>query len=137
MGNIEVISSHVEEHPIYHDYTKNDFVGEWPGYPKLDFDPFPDKSSNDVVRTEIIARKLVLRAKVRGDVLALHLSSAIPFEGRNYTVESASMNLDVHGDNHTGQIEAFHLLTPLGAATRLKHLAALRAAYSAKTVDGN
>lgn len=125
MANIEFLSAKVEEHPQYYDFTKNELLGDCPGMVKLNYDPFPDKQLTDVVRREIIARKLVLQAKLKGDVFDIRPGVAVPYEGRSFAVISSNIKF---GDS-TADIEAEVFLTP---PEPMKSLAALRESLAAR-----
>ena len=129
MSKIEVISANTEERPHYVEFTKGDFVGFNPTMVNLDYDPFPTNNLNDVVRTEIIARELVLHAKLKGDVLEIRPGVAVSIEGRNFPVTRSEMQIDTQGENSTADIEGVAFLTPCDP---LKVLAQLREALSEK-----
>lgn len=130
MGKIELVSARTEECPHYFEFTKNDFMGDCPGMAKLDHDPFPDKKSNEVVRTEIVARKLVLHAKVKGDVLGMRPGMAISFEGHDFAVTSSEIKIDTEGDNSIAEVEGEVFLSH---PEPMKVLAQLRRAYTHPT----
>ncbi len=127
MGRIELVSARTEEQPQYFDFTKNDFMGECLGMAKLDHDPFPDKKPYEVVRTEIVARKLVLHAKVKGDVLEMRPGMSLSFEGRDFAVTSSEIQIDTEGDDSIAEVEGEVFLSP---PEPMKVLAQLRRAYT-------
>lgn len=103
----------MEEVPHFFGFTKNDFVADWPGMPNLDYDPFPAKKLEDVVRNEIIARKLVLRATLRGGVLDIHPGVRVTIDGQDFAVTSAKIAINAKDDQEcTSEIEGEHFLTP-------------------------
>jgi hypothetical protein len=132
MAKVEMVSAKVEEAPEYFDFTKNDLVGDCPGMAKLDYDPFPDKALGDVVRREIIARKLVLRATIKGDfegVNAIRPGAAVTHEGRAFAILRSQMKVNTAGNTATADIEGQAFLT---RAEPLKALAALRECFAKK-----
>jgi hypothetical protein len=130
MARIEIITARTEERPQYFEFTKNYFMGEWPGMVKLDHDPFPDKKPNEVVRTEIISRKLVLHAILKGDVIGVRPGVALPYEGRNFAVISSEIQIGTQDDNSLAEVEAEFYLSP---PEPMKVLAQLRRAFSKQT----
>lgn len=127
MGKLELVSARTEERPQFFEFTKNDFMGECPGMVKLDHDPFPDEKPHEVVRTEIVARKLVLHAKVKGDVLGMRPGMALSFEGRKFAVTSIEIQIDTEGDDSIAEVEGEVFLSQLEPR---KVLAQLRRAYT-------
>ena len=107
-----------------HKFTKNDFTANWAGNPKLEHDPFPDKNPEDVVREEVIARKLILHANLSGDVMDIRPGATITVDGYTFSVMSAKINLmPVNSEEMTSEIEGLLWLTP---PEPLKLLARLR-----------
>src|ERR1035441_6973553 len=126
MGTIEILSESVEEQPHYFDFTKNDFVGLRPGMATLNHDPFPDKTLKDVVRTEIIARKLVLHIKLKGDVFHVRPGFALKHKGHDFSVIRSEIKIDTEGDNSIAEVQGEVFLSK---PEPMKILAQLREAY--------
>lgn len=59
----------IEEVPRFFKFEKQHFTSQHPSYANLNYDPFPDKKYDDIVRTEIVGRDLVIRAKLKGPVV--------------------------------------------------------------------
>ena len=121
---ITIISKRIEEAPEYFSYRKADFMGEYPGIPEMDYDPFPEKKPDEVVCTEVIARKLVLHAKLKGDVMDVRPGVSITVDGYNLAVHSAKIAINTKNEGEsTSEIVAEHFFTP---PEPLKFLAKLR-----------
>lgn len=127
MGNIEIVSESVEEQPHYFDFIKNDFIGTCPGMATLNYDPFPDKQIKDVVRTEIIARKLVLHVRLKGDVLHIRPGIVLKHKGHDFAVKKSVIHIDTKGDNSIADVEGEAFLAP---PEPMKILAQLRQALA-------
>jgi len=128
MANIEVISKHIEEVPHFFEFTKNDFVADCPGMANLDYDPFPDKKPQDVVRKEIIARKLLLHATLKGELMDIRPGVRITIAGHDFAVTSAESNISIQNDqDSTVEVEGQAFLT---STEPLKLLAQLREALA-------
>jgi hypothetical protein len=111
--SVTVISKRIEEVPEFHEFTKADFIGDYPGITPLDYDPFPEKKPNDVVRREIIAQKLVLRAKLKGDVLGIRPGFSVRIDNYDFAVSVANIAINTNNDGEsTSEIEGEHFLTP-------------------------
>jgi len=122
--SVTVIRKRIEEVTEFHEFTKADFIGDYPGIAPLEHDPFPDKKPHDVVRREIIAQKLVLRARLKGDVLSIRPGFSIKIDGYDFAVSVANIAINTNNDGQsTSEIEAEHFLTP---PEPLKLLAKLR-----------
>jgi HJR/Mrr/RecB family endonuclease len=108
-----VIEHKIEEVPHFFDFTKNDFIGDCPGMATLPHDPFPDKKVHDIVRREEIARKLVLHAKLAGDVIDIRPGVCVKIEGKDFAVTAARIAINTENDQEsTSEIEGEHFLTP-------------------------
>jgi len=125
--SIRVSSAKTEQRPYYHDFIKNDFMGHCPTMASLDYDPFPDKKLDEVVRTEIICQQLVLNAKLEGEVDDLRPGIALNFEGRSFAIAKATIQINTEGGDSKSEIEAITFLTP---CEPIKVLAQLREHYS-------
>lgn len=118
-----IISKRIEEAPEYFSFRKADFMGEYPGVPEMDYDPFPERKPGEVVCTEIIARKLVLHAKLKGDVLDVRPGVSIRVDGYNFAVNSATVAIDTTNvSESSSEIIAEHFLTPPEPITFLAQL---------------
>jgi len=131
MAEIQIIKRTIEEVPHFFDFTKNDFMGECPGMAKLDFDPFPGKAPEDVVRTEIVARKLVLRAQLKGNgVLDLHPGTCVAVDGHGFSVTEAKIQINTMNDlDSTAEVQGEMFLSK---PEPLKTLAQLRKSMAEK-----
>ena len=111
--SVTVVSKRIEEAPEFHEFTKADFIGDYPGMAELDYDPFPEKKPNDVVRREIIAQKLVLHAKLKGDVLGILPGFTLNIDGYDFAVSSAKIAYNTQGNGEaTSEVEGEHFFTP-------------------------
>ena len=129
MSQISVISKQVEEAPHYFDFTKNEFMADCPGMAKLPSDPFPNKKPEDVVRSEIVARKLVLHATLKGDgVIDLHPGSCVRVDGQDFAVTQATVHINTENEQESrAEVEAAKFLTkpePLKVLAQLRKLMA-------------
>jgi hypothetical protein len=129
MSKIEIISESVEECPHYHDFIKSDFVGICSGMATLNYDPFPDKQLNDVVRTEIVARKLVLHVKLKGDVFHIGPGVAFKHKNHNFAVTISDVSIDAESGNSIADVEGEAFLS---RPEPIKVLAQLREALAKK-----
>ncbi len=127
MGDFEIISAKVTECPILFDFKKQDIVGDLAGMPKVETDPFPDKGLDEVVRTEIIGHKLVLKATIKGNMTGISPAALIPYDGRQFAIVHFEIQYGAQDDEHTAEIEAE---CKLDRVEPLKALASLRAAFS-------
>lgn len=125
MAEIAVIKKTVEEVPHFFDFTKNDFVGDCPGMAKLDYDPFQDKQPEDVVRTEIIARKLILHAQLKGEAaINVRPGVCIKVDGHDFAVSESNIHIDTENEqDSTAEVQGEAFLTnpePLKALAQLR-----------------
>ena len=124
MDKLEIISRTIEECPHYFDFRKQDFTGPHPTMANLDYDPFPEKGANDVVRTEIVARKLVLHATLKGDVLGIRHGVNISVDGHDFAVTGVKMKIDTAVEsNSTADVEGEVFLAapdPLSVLAQLR-----------------
>jgi len=77
-----------------------------PHYPQLKYDPFPNAQPEDVVRTEIIGRKLILTAQLRGPSDANLMRTALEFQGRRFAVKEVVEYFDTPSDDRLFDIKA-------------------------------
>jgi hypothetical protein len=125
MQNITVMEAKTEERPFYYEFKKSDFVNFNPTMANLNYDPFPDKDLDDIVRREILCREVVLRAKLKGeDVISYRPSVAVVIDGHKFAITSAEINCA----DETSDIEGSEFL---GECEPLKTLARLREIYAA------
>lgn len=95
----------------------------------LEYDPFPDKQPNDVVRTEIICQQLFLKATLEGDVVDIRPGIALNFEGHSFAITEATIQINTQGGDSKSEIEGMAFLTPCEPITVLTQL---REHYSKK-----
>jgi len=88
----------IEEAARLHDFKKRDFTKPFPQMADLNYDPFPDAKDDDIVRTEIIARDFVLRAKLKGSADALNLGKAIEYDGNKYQLTEIDEEFSGNGE---------------------------------------
>ena len=93
MPPLRIISAKTEEQPHYFSFTKAQIVGipgmlPHPQYPELKYDPFPNAQPEDVVRTEIIGRKIILTAQLKGPSDSQLMGRAIQYQGHKFAVKS-------------------------------------------------
>jgi len=109
--NSRVIKWKIEEVPHFCEFTKNDFMSECPGMATLQHDPFPDKKPDDIVRREEIARKLVVHAKITGDVIDLRPGIRVRIDEQDFAVTSAKIAINTESEEKsTAEIEGEHFL---------------------------
>jgi hypothetical protein len=116
----------IEEVPRFFDFKKRDFTKPFPPMANLNYDPFPNAKDDDTVRTEIIARDLVLRAKLKGPADALNMGMALEYDGNKYALTEI-------GEQYPGNGECIFDVTgvakiageePLDVLTRLRSVLA-------------
>src|ERR1035441_10425091 len=93
---ITILEAKTEEQPYFFEFEKHEAIGEHPTMAKLTYDPFPDAKTEDVVRREIIGRKLVLYVKLESDdflsATQIHPGKALDYQGHKFAVESSVIN---------------------------------------------
>ena len=128
-NNLQIIEARVEERPHYFEFLKSDITGFHPSMANLHYDPFPNAKSGDVVRTEIIGRKLILKAKIKGTFDSIQMGTALDYQGHNFALETITEHIDTESDECLFEVEgvAFLFLNePLSALKLLRdHLAAV------------
>jgi hypothetical protein len=88
----------IEEVPRFFDFQKRHFTSPSPQMANLNYDPFPDAKDDDIVRTEIIARDFVLRAKLKGSADALNMGMALDYDGKNYALTEIQEEYSGNGE---------------------------------------
>lgn len=88
----------IEEVPRFFDFKKRDFTKPFPQMENLNYDPFPNSKDDDIVRSEIIARDLVLRAKLKGSADALNLGIALEYDGNKYALTEIRRQYSGNGE---------------------------------------
>jgi hypothetical protein len=88
----------IEEVPRFFDFKKRDFTKPFPQMADLNYDPFPDAKDDDIVRTEIIARDFVLRAKLKGSADALNMGMALEYDGNKYDLTEIEEKFPGNGE---------------------------------------
>ncbi len=106
-NSFRIVEARVEERPHYFDFVKNDITGHHPSMANLTYDPFPDAKGGDVVRTEIIGRKLVLHAKIEGPFDAIKMGAALNYEGHKFALEKITEHIDTESDQCLFEVEGF------------------------------
>lgn len=127
---ISIISAKTEERPRYFEFKKSHFIGAHPTMATLDYDPFPEAKSGDVVRREIIGRELVLVAKLKAPPSAIRLGIALELDGHRFALKAVTEHIDVEGGESIFEVEGIEPLTP--CEEPLEVLARLRRAFAAK-----
>jgi hypothetical protein len=97
MQGISIIEAKTEERPYFFDFKKYEIMGDHPTWAKLTYDPYPDASMEDVVRTEIISRELVLTAKLKvEDVesrMGIRPGIALEYQGNKFAIKESHFSL--------------------------------------------
>jgi hypothetical protein len=132
MPPLRIISAKTEEKPHYFNITKGHIVGAQiggphPGYPELKYDPFPNAQVDDIVRTEIIGRKLILTAQLRGPSDSQLMGHAIEYQGHKFAVKNLVKHFDGPPDDRLFEVEgeAFTvLIEPVEAIKRTMRMLA-------------
>lgn len=99
----------IEEVPRFFDFQKRHFTSQFPKMADLNYDPFPDAKDDEIVRTEIIARDFVLRAKLKGSADALNMGMALEYDGNKYDLTEIEEEFPGNGEyifNVTGVAKA-------------------------------
>ena len=92
----------IQERPLTVSFTKDDLMTPLAGQISFGPDPFPDRRGNEIVRTEIVGRELVLSATLEGDLNHIHLGTVLAVDGEGFIVT----NTTLHGDARTCDIVA-------------------------------
>ena len=97
--------SGVVSNTYFFEFEKHEAIGEHPTMAKLTYDPFPDAKMEDVVRREIIGRKLVLYVKLESDdflsATQIRPGNALDYQGHKFAVESSVINSKPNPDGAT------------------------------------
>ena len=102
MQKVTVVEARTEERPFFYEFKKWEVVGQHPTMANLNYDPFPDKQSEDVVRREILCTELVLYAKLQGeDVFHYRPGVAVTISGHTFAIKEAEIDIS----NNTCEIE--------------------------------
>ncbi len=118
---LTILEARTEEVPEFFKFTKQLIMNPCPGMANLTYDPFPNAKPDDVVRTEIVARKLILRAKLKGPSGSLTTNNSVTYQGRNFAPTEIVENFG-QGDESTFEFEGFALLTPCDIPRALSQL---------------
>jgi hypothetical protein len=117
---ITFLAATTEEVPHYFEFKKVDIMGYHPTMANLNYDPFPNANDNDTVRKEIIARKLVLRARLKAPAGFITMADRIEYEGHSFLLNSIQENCGEETD--VFEIEGFTFLTPCDPMQALARL---------------
>jgi len=131
MQGFSILEATTEERPYFFDFKKNQIMGDHPTWAKLTYDPFPNASMEDVVRTEIISTELILTAKleVKDSAIDIHPGTSIPYQGHEFSVKESSFTFG----SPIVEVEASYFLTPCEPAEALAKLRAMLAASNPKS----
>ena len=127
MQDVSILEATTEERPYFFDFKKSEIMGAHPSWAKLTYDPFPDASMDDVVRTEIISRELILKAKLEVKDVEMRMKvrgMALQYEGHTFVVTKGHFSLN----SPVVEVEGSCFLTPCEPA---KTLAMLRETLAA------
>lgn len=94
----------------------------------LTYDPFPNAKNDDVVRTEIIARELVLHAKLKGPFDSIKLGTALNYQWYDFGLVEVTEQINTESDECLFEVEGVAFLTPCDP---LRTLSLLRDALAA------
>jgi hypothetical protein len=128
MGDVTVTEATTEEQPYYYDFKKREVMGYLPTMANVTYDPFPKATDDDVVRTEIISTKIILRAKIKAPEGYLKGGMAIDYQGQKFAISNLTESFDAEGDKSLFEVEAFSFATQ---CEPLEALAKWRAALAA------
>jgi hypothetical protein len=132
MQGISIIEAKTEERPYFFDFKKYEIMGDHPTWAKLTYDPYPDASMEDVVRTEIISTEKILTAKLEiKDVetkTKMRSGIALDYQGNKYAVRKSSWSLN----SPVVEVEGSCFLTPCEPMEVLARLRKMLAASNPK-----
>jgi hypothetical protein len=133
MQGISIIEAKTEERPYFFDFKKYEIMGDHPTWAKVTYDPYPDSSMEDVVRSEIISRELVLTAKLKvEDVesrMGIRPGIALEYQGNKFAVKESHFSLG----SPIVEIEGSCFLTPCEPTEALARLREMLAASNPKS----
>jgi hypothetical protein len=123
---MEILSEETQEEPMYFEFKKRDFLmSTRPGNAGLRYDPFPEAQLDDVVRKEIIGRKLVWHAKIK-DGFDIRPGVIVERDGHKFAITMAEQSIDtgiceVTGEEHQGECQPVKTLQRLIAVYAVKN----------------
>jgi hypothetical protein len=131
MQGISILEATTEERPYFFDFKKHQVMGDHPTWAKLTYDPFPNASMEDVVRTEIISTELILTAKleVKDSAIDIRPGTLLPYKGHTFSVTESSYNFG----SPIVEVEGSCFLTPCEPTEALARLRAMLAASNPKS----
>jgi hypothetical protein len=109
-NTLTILDARTEEVPHYFDFKKSDIMGHHPTMANLNYDPFPNAKNDDTVRTEIIARKLVLRAKLKAPAGSITMANSLEYQGHSFILDRIQKQW--REQSELCEIEGFAFLTP-------------------------
>ncbi|HEX3889206.1 MAG TPA: hypothetical protein VHX90_00020 [Verrucomicrobiae bacterium] len=92
---MQILEPKTEERPHYYEFKKCEIMADHPTMAKLNYDPFPDAKMEDVVRTEIISRELILTAKleIAGSESPSVRGKSIEYNGNKFLITTCRWSL--------------------------------------------
>lgn len=123
---IIILEARTEELPHYFEFKKSQIVGYHETLANLNYDPFPNAKSDDTVRTEIIARKLVLHARIKAPPGSITMANPFEYQGQSFILDKIKENWGEELDEY--EVEGFAFLTPCDPAQTLAQLRKMLAA---------
>src|SRR6266496_3755509 len=109
-NKVTILDASTEEVPHYFDFRKADIMGRHPTMANLNYDPFPNAKNNDIVRTEVIARKLLLRANLKAPAGSITMADRFDYQGHSFILDKIKEHLEEEPAQY--EIEGFVFLTP-------------------------
>src|SRR5664280_79445 len=82
----------IQERPITVAFTKNDLMTPLAGQISFGPDPFPDRRGDEIVRTEIVGREIVLSATLEGDLNQILVGKVLEVDGEEFLVTNTTLH---------------------------------------------
>jgi hypothetical protein len=128
----KIIKAQTEERPYFFDFKKYEVVGPHPTMDNLTYDPFPNAKMDDVVRSEILGRELMLYATLEFDdkieATEIRPGMAVNYGENQFAVTSSEIRFTESGA--TVEMEGSKFLSEIDP---VKVLARWRKALAART----
>ena len=123
----EILEARTEEHPVYFDFKKCDFVTHALTMANLSHDPFPNSGLDDFVRRELVCKELVLTCKIKSDQQTPP-QAIIDYQGHEFVITRSQPIQEAGAEDSTlFEVEGSCFLSP---NEPMKVLARLRDEYA-------